>query len=75
MNFDLDNGTILLVVLLAGMIGLLLLISAVQKYNRFKRDLDYINEEIHRTVGTERQAWKERKRKLWLSLIPFYRGW
>ena len=39
----------------------------------FKDELDYINMEIYRTVGDERRYWQKEKKKLWLSLIPFYR--
>lgn len=74
MNFDMDNSTTALAVILLALIGFLFLILAVQKITRFKKELDYLNVEIHRTVGTEREAWKERKRSLLLSLIPFYRG-
>lgn len=37
-------------------------------------ELDYINMEISRTTGRERIFWQYEKKRLWLSLIPFYRG-
>ena len=39
----------------------------------FKDELDFINTEIYRTVGDERRYWQKENKKLWLSLIPFYR--
>lgn len=41
--------------------------------NDFSRELKYINCEIHRTSGSERRYWIRKRRKLWLSLIPFIR--
>lgn len=39
--------------------------------SRFSRELRYINNEIARTDGAERRRWLRRRRRLWLSLIPF----
>ncbi|MBE6750538.1 MAG: hypothetical protein E7560_05185 [Ruminococcaceae bacterium] len=39
--------------------------------NIFARELKYLNTEIKRTSGNERKYWKRRKRRLWLSLLPF----
>jgi len=39
--------------------------------NIFARELKYFNTEIKRTSGNERKYWKRRKRRLWLSLLPF----
>ncbi len=74
MDSNVDSVTVVMAVIIAVLIGFPFLIIAVQKYTRFKNELNYINEEIYRTVGSEREAWKRRKRKLWLSLLPFYRG-
>ena len=38
----------------------------------FRRELRYINKEIGRTDGREREHWKKKKKRLWLSLLPFY---
>lgn len=37
----------------------------------FSSELKYIKCEIGRTDGDERRYWMRKKRKLWLSLIPF----
>lgn len=39
--------------------------------NWFYRELKYIKEEIKRNVGREKQRWIRRKRRLWLSILPF----
>ena len=49
------------------------LIGLVVKISEFSHELDYINREIGRTTGGEQRYWKREKRRLWLSLLPFYR--
>ena len=39
----------------------------------FIRELRYLNTEIARTSGEQRQHWLRLRRRLWLSLIPFVR--
>lgn len=39
----------------------------------FRRELRYINMEIERNEGRERERWIRRKRRLKLSIIPFIR--
>lgn len=39
----------------------------------FNRELRYIKTEIGRTEGREQAHWKKKKRRLWLSLLPFFR--
>lgn len=39
----------------------------------FSRELRYINMEIDRSEGRERRHWEKKRRRLWLSLIPFVR--
>lgn len=64
----------------AGMMAALILViigmlitALVQKTKRFRRDLNYMNMEIRRTSGTEREYWKLEKKRLWRSLLPFCR--
>lgn len=49
----------------------LLVVGGVSFYNSFSRELQDINNEIRRTRGEERQHWMRKRRRLWLSLIPF----
>ncbi len=65
---------IYLVALIIGVILLvLLLIQFAMWCQRFSRELRYLNKEINRTTGAERERWQKRKKQLWLSLIPFIR--
>lgn len=38
----------------------------------FRRELRYINMEIQRNTGREREHWIKRKRRLKLSILPFF---
>ncbi|MBO5891674.1 MAG: hypothetical protein J6Q30_03055 [Oscillospiraceae bacterium] len=53
--------------------AVLLIVALAMKINSFSRELDYIKREIGRTTGAEQRRWKREKRRLWLSLLPFYR--
>jgi len=39
--------------------------------NDFSAELRYLNNEIARTEGAERSHYIRKRRRLWLSLIPF----
>lgn len=70
---EIDSVTMaMLVVLVLVLVGMLLT-TLVQKLSRFSRDLRYINMEIERNAGAEREYWQREKRRLWLSWLPFYR--
>ncbi len=60
---------------LIGILALILLVAMMirlaQFFSDFSHELRYINNEIGRTEGAERKHWIRRKRRLWLSLIPF----
>lgn len=49
----------------------LLLFGLVSFYNDFSHELKYTNYEIKRTDDSERRYWIRKRRRLWLSLIPF----
>lgn len=61
----------ILVGILAAAILIALLIKLYMYLNDFSSELTYLNTEIGRTEGTERRYWIRRRRRLWLSLIPF----
>ena len=46
----------------------------IRWYFQFSHQLRYLNREIRRTRGAERKLWKRRRRRLWLSLLPFCRA-
>ncbi len=56
--------------LIAG--GLALLVIIVQ-LNAFFKQLRYINMELQRSHGKERERWQRIRRHHIMSLIPFYR--
>ncbi len=61
--------------MLIGLVGLvlfvLLLFGTIYLINDFSKELKRINCEINRTHGHERKHWVRRRRRLWLSLLPF----
>ena len=69
-DIGLDLTAILAIVTI---ILILLCIRFVPMITDFRDELRYINEEIRRTEGQERAHWEKKKKKLWLSLLPFVR--
>lgn len=70
---ELDSTTRFLLGILFLLIGIWIVTALTIKLNRFSRELEHINMEIRRTIGAERAYWKKQKRRLWLTLLPFYR--
>lgn len=68
---NLDTGFLILVCLIAIPLVLGLLSVLCLFIMNFSRELRYINCEIGRNVGAERRHWIRKRRRLWLSLIPF----
>ena len=63
------------VMLLYGIIAFLCILIAARIalfFRSFNKELRYINGEIERTIGSEQARWKRARRRLLLSLIPFY---
>lgn len=61
-------------ILVLATIGLILLcLWIVPLIIGFREELKYIDMEIQRTEGRERAHWEKKRRKLWLSLLPFVR--
>ena len=73
MDTELDSIANVLLVIVIAFFAIMLLMGLATKINNFSRDLDYLNREIARTEGAEREYWKHEKRRLWLSLLPFFR--
>ncbi len=40
---------------------------------RFRDSLNYINDEISRTKGSEQKAWKRRKRRLYKKFYKYFK--
>ncbi len=65
-----DLGWFLITVLLV-LFSCLIFIAFVNWLSGFKMELKYIKGEIKRTTGDEQKYWIYRKRRLWLSILPF----
>lgn len=68
-----DTELYWLVGIIAVFLFILIVIGLAIFINDFSSELRYLNNEIRRTEGAERKYWIRRKRRLWLSLIPFVR--
>ncbi len=66
-----DAALYLLIGIIVAVVLFVMLVGFCMFLNDFSRELRYLNAEIARTRGAERRYWKRKKRKLWLSLIPF----
>lgn len=73
MNPELDAFTNVLLAIVIVFFAVLILVVLSVKINEFRHELDYLNCEIGRTEGAEHEQWKREKRRLWLSLLPFFR--
>lgn len=70
---ELDTATIALLAIVVTFFGIALFVALIKKISSFSEELNYTNIEIGRTEGAEREYWKRKKRRLWLSLLPFCR--
>lgn len=68
-NSNID--VIFLVIILAVFLLILLTIWLLSFIPHFSYELRYINREIERTKGDTRKHWIRKRRRLWLSLLPF----
>jgi len=68
---DMDKGILVLIIILSILLLFVILGVISFQVREFSRELKYLNCEIDRTSGREREYWIRKKRKLWLSLIPF----
>lgn len=70
-----ETNTDSLVYWLIGVVAVLILIllfgRAVSFFYDFSRELRYLNNEINRTDDHEREYYLYKRRRLWLSLLPF----
>ncbi len=69
-----DSVTIILLLVVCGFAFIIILFKFVEFLTAFLWDLKYINSEIARCTGSERRYWKIEKKKLFLSLLPFYKN-
>lgn len=70
---SLDSSTRALFIFVSFIVIGLLLTKLILNIRDFCDELNLINKEIQRTTGREREHWERRRRRLWLSCLPFYR--
>ncbi len=70
-NNNIDNEFWTFILIIAIPLIFVLLVGLIFRLSEFSRELKYLNCEINRTYGSERRYWIRKKRRLWLSLIPF----
>ena len=68
---NVNQETIFLIAVVVLLLLFAILMGFIQLYNEFITELQYLNSEIERTDGEERAYWLSRRRRLWLSLLPF----
>ena len=54
-------------------VGAIAVATQVPWLRDFCHEMRYIETEIGRTEGREQEHWKKKKRRRWLSLLPFFR--
>ncbi len=71
-----DNGAnqnTVYIFVVAIIIALILFGAIRSVIEGFLPDLRHLNNEIGRTTGRERKHYIKKRRKLWLSLLPFFK--
>ena len=68
-----DASVTVLAVVCGTVVAVCLIAVLVARAGGFFAELRYLNMEIGRTRGRERKHWKRKRRRLFLSLIPFAR--
>lgn len=65
--------SVILLIVLAGLVGILWLIRITLRFQEFKAQLTYINLEIARSSERSRPYWKKKRRRLWRRYLlrPF----
>ena len=68
-----DSKFYVIAIIFGALLALIALGALIIFLIDFFRELSYLNKEIKCNHGRERQYWLKQRRKLWLSLIPFYK--
>jgi hypothetical protein len=68
-----DHSLDWLFIVLGLVFGAILIGVVADFVHHFAKELRFLNMEISRTHGKERKVWEKRRRRLWLSLIPFFK--
>ena len=68
-----DIGVYILAGVIAAAVLVLLIVRFAMWLQSFLMELRYLNKEIERTSGEEKEHWIRQKKRLLLSWIPFVR--
>lgn len=66
-----DTGLFVVFLLVSLFLVSMLFVSLIRWVLDFRWELKRLKSEIGRTKGREQERWKRKKKKLWLSLLPF----
>ena len=66
-----NHQTDILIYIIIGIFLVILSVALILFFVDFFHKLRYLNKEIQCTYGAERAQWIRRRRRLWLSLLPF----
>lgn len=69
--FELDPFTRVFVTIAVIILGVFILLVLASWLKDFSLELRYLNNEIKRTRGREKEHWIRKRRKLWMSILPF----
>lgn len=69
--FKIEQGTIWMLCVVAAFFLIGLLVKLVQFLRWFVQEKRYLDSEIRRADADERPYWLWKRRRLWLSLLPF----
>ena len=71
--FEMTGGMVDLLIGVAIVMAIILVLAIFVPWLRdFRRELRYVNMEIERNTGRERERWIKRKKRLKLSILPFF---
>ena len=62
-----------LIAIIVMAVAMLITAWAILGLDKFRWELKRLNMEIARTTGEEQKEWRALRRKLWLSLLPFFK--
>ena len=68
-----DGVTIAAVAIILGFVAIGAGMAFLKWWKNFREELEDIKYEINTSKGKEREWWIRRRRRLWLSILPFVR--
>lgn len=72
LNSEVDYLSYALIGVIIFFFAIAFIVNLALFVNEFVPKLKHINSEIKRSRGKEKRFWKRKRRRLWLSLLPFF---